>query len=120
VFLNRELEIMRYTPSAVELFNLIPGDLGRPLAHLNHGMDYTDLLPDCEKVLRTLVPVESEVSEGERWFLCRIQPYRTTHDHIAGLVLTFVDVSRRRKAEDSLKGSADEVQRQHGELRRST
>jgi two-component system CheB/CheR fusion protein len=106
IFLNRELEIMRYTPSAVDLFHLIPSDLGRPLDNLNHRMDYSDLLADCGKVLRTLVPVEREVRDAEaRWFLCRVQPYRTAEDHIAGLVLTFVDISQRRRAEETLKGS---------------
>ena len=40
VFLDRELRITRYTPSAVELFNLIPADLGRPLSDLRHRLDY--------------------------------------------------------------------------------
>jgi two-component system CheB/CheR fusion protein len=32
VFLDRELHITRYTPPAVEVFNLIPADIGRPLS----------------------------------------------------------------------------------------
>ena len=98
VFLDRDLAIKRYTPSAVELFHLIPSDLGRPLAHLKHKLDYSALIADAEQVLRTLVPIEREVRDEEHWFLARLQPYRTLEDHIAGVVLTFVDVSERREA----------------------
>jgi two-component system CheB/CheR fusion protein len=58
VFLDRELVITRYTPTAVQLFHLIPGDLGRPLAHLQHTLDYPELLHDCQEVLAKLVPIE--------------------------------------------------------------
>lgn len=102
VFLDRELAITRYTPSAVELFNLIPTDVGRPLAHLKHELDYPELLDDAAQVLRTLVPIEREVSDKSRFFLSRLQPYRTPEDHIAGVVLTFVNVTDRREAERSL------------------
>ena len=61
IFLDRDLTITRYTPSAVELFHLIPGDVGRPLAHLKHDLEYPELLADAEQVLRTLVPIEREV-----------------------------------------------------------
>src|SRR5690606_12895074 len=33
------------------------------------------------------------------------QPYRTTEDQIAGLVLTFVDITRRKRAEEELRES---------------
>src|SRR5205085_11355627 len=48
VFLDRELIITRYTPSAATIFNLIPSDLGRPLAHLRHRLEYPELIEDCE------------------------------------------------------------------------
>ncbi len=107
VFLDRALTITRYTPSAVELFNLIPGDVGRPLGDLRHQLDYPELLTDTGSVLRNLQPVEREVRGGDRWFLSRFQPYRTTEDHIGGVVLTFVDVTARKHAESDL---ADDLQ----------
>ena len=102
VFLDRSLAIKRYTPTAVELFNLIPGDIGRPLSHLKHELTYPEMLADCDQVLRTLVPIEREVGDHGRWFLARLQPYRTLEDMIAGVVLTFVDVTERKTAEQTL------------------
>ena len=101
VFLDRELKITRFTPNAADLFFLIPTDVGRPLAHIKLRLDYAECEADAEKVLRTLVPIEREVdgTDNQHWFLVRFQPYRTTEDHIGGLVLTFVDITERKRAE---------------------
>jgi len=111
IFLNRDLEITRYTPNSIELFHLIPSDLGRPLAHLKPRVDYPDLIADAEQVLRSLVPVEHEVGAEDRWFLARLQPYRTLEDHIAGVVLTFVDITERKEAHEAMRKHLDELTR---------
>jgi two-component system CheB/CheR fusion protein len=104
VFLDRNLRIMRFTPSAAELFSIIATDLGRPLADLQCRLDYPQLLDDAARVLQLLVPVEREVSEGSgRSFLARVLPYRTTEDRIAGVVLTFIDISERQAAQAALQ-----------------
>lgn len=111
VFLDRELAITRYTPSAVELFHLIPSDIGRPLAHLKHRLEYPELLSDAENVLKTLVPVEREVRANSEWYLARLQPYRTLEDHIAGVVLTFVNITERVNANEVLREQLAELER---------
>ena len=111
VFLDRDLAITRFTPTAVDLFYLIPGDLGRPLAHLKHRLEYPELLADVEQVLRTLVPIEREVRGNGEWFLARLQPYRSVEDHIGGVVLTFVDVTHRRRSTEALREQLLELER---------
>jgi two-component system CheB/CheR fusion protein len=109
VFLDRDLGITRFTPSAAAIFNMIPGDVGRPLAHLKHRLDYPQLIADVEEVLRTLVPIEREVSAENHWYFARIQPYRTLEDHIAGAVLTLVDVTERNRAIEALRESEERM-----------
>jgi two-component system, chemotaxis family, CheB/CheR fusion protein len=107
VFLDRELRITRYTPSAVALFNLIATDVGRPLTDLKSELRYASLPGDARQVLETLVSMEREVGEaGGRWYLARLRPYRTIDDRIAGVVLTFVDITERKLAQEALR-SAD-------------
>ncbi|MET0413202.1 MAG: chemotaxis protein CheB [Polyangiaceae bacterium] len=111
VFLDRDFRIMRFTPSAVELFNLIATDVGRPLADLQHKLQYPELMEDTARVLKELVPLEREVGEaGGRFFLARLLPYRTTDDHIAGVVLTFVDVTERHRAQDAIQRAQQELE----------
>ncbi|MDQ6639514.1 MAG: PAS domain S-box protein [Pseudomonadota bacterium] len=105
VFLDRELCISLFTPSAVELFNLIPADVGRPISDLANRLDYPELNDDARAVLGHLVPIEREVRCDDRWLLARLRPYRSGEDRISGIVLTFVDISEQRRVSEALRES---------------
>ncbi|HEY2190597.1 MAG TPA: chemotaxis protein CheB [Caldimonas sp.] len=105
LFLDRSLGISLFTPSAVELFNLIPADVGRPISNLANRLDYPQLGDDARTVLEKLVPIEREVRFEERWLLARLRPYRGGDDRITGVVLTFVDISERRRVIEALRES---------------
>jgi len=112
VFLDRDMHIMRFTESAASIFNLIPGDIGRPLSDLQHRIEYPEIANDAAKVLATLQPVEREVKGKEsRCYLARMLPYRTVDDRIAGVVLTFIDVTERQQIEAALRERMDELTR---------
>lgn len=106
LFVDREMRIKRYTPKVVELFNIIPTDLGRPLLDLTHRLQYPSLADDARSAFETLGTVEREVcSVDNRWFLTRVAPYRTVDDRIDGAVVTFVDITSRRAAEERARDS---------------
>jgi two-component system CheB/CheR fusion protein len=105
VFLDRSLRIRLFTPSAIALFNLIEADVGRPLSDLASRIDYPEVIDDARAVLDRLVPIEREVRSGARWLLARLLVYRSGEDRIAGVVLTFLDITVRRNAEDALRES---------------
>jgi two-component system, chemotaxis family, CheB/CheR fusion protein len=103
LFLDREMRILRFTPGAAELFNVRTDDRGRPLADLTNRLGYEELGDDAAQVLGTLVPVEREVEdELGRWYLTRVLPYRSGEDRIDGVVITFLDITGRKRAERSL------------------
>ena len=103
LFLDRELRIVRFTPAVTRLFNVRQSDRGRPLSDLTHRLGYTHLADDALLVLDRLVPVEREIkSESGHWYLTRVLPYRSAEDRIVGVVLTFVDISDRKRAEVEL------------------
>jgi two-component system, chemotaxis family, CheB/CheR fusion protein len=106
IFVNRELLIKRYTPSVQALFNLIPADINRPLAHITHHLNYDQFSTDAARVLATLAKIEHEISSQDgRWYLARLLPYRTLEDKIDGVSLTFVDITDRRLAEEAMRMS---------------
>ncbi|WP_083891494.1 CheR family methyltransferase [Fibrella aestuarina] len=104
LFLDRSLRVNLFTPAARQIFNLIPSDFGRPLTDITNRLDYQQLQADAEAVLDTLQPVEREVQTGEgRLFIMRVLPYRTAEDRINGIVLTFIDITQRKVAEEALR-----------------
>ena len=105
VFLDRSMRITLFTPPAVELFNLIPSDIGRPLGDLTSRLDYPEILSDVALVLERLAPVEREVRSGSRRLLARILAYRDDGDKIAGIVLTLLDITARVEAETARRES---------------
>ena len=110
IFLDQELLIKRYTPSALSLFSLIPTDIGRPIFDLQHRLEYDSLVADARQVLDQLIVVEREVRSADNgWYFARLQPYRTTEGEIAGVVLTFVDITGRKKAEEQLRRSEERL-----------
>jgi two-component system CheB/CheR fusion protein len=118
VFLDRALNIKRFTPRARDLINVIPSDLGRPLAHLTHRLVTDDLAGLAQSVLQTLRTVEREVqSRDGRRYLARLLPYRSLEDRIGGVVLTFVEVSDLRDAVDARRRSEAALQASEQRLR---
>ncbi|MEZ4452094.1 MAG: CheR family methyltransferase [Nannocystaceae bacterium] len=106
LFLDGELRIKRFTPRVGDLFNVTPGDVGREVSDFTHRLRYDGLVADARQVLADLMPVEREVaSEGRRWYLIRLRPYRTVDNKIDGVVASFVDVTERRATEEALRES---------------
>lgn len=103
VFLDEELRIKRFTPSATDVFRLIETDSGRPITDIVAKFDTSHLVDDAVAVLRTLAPREREVrlDDGTRFYLVRTLPYRTLDNVIAGVVVTFVDVTQQKRADEN-------------------
>jgi two-component system CheB/CheR fusion protein len=108
LFLDNNLRIMRFTPKVSELFRIRTTDRGRPISDLTHRLGYDDLERDAELVLAELRPTEREVQDDAgKWYLTRVLPYRSTQNRIEGVVITFVDITRRVSAETLLRESEE-------------
>ena len=112
VFVDHGLRILRFTPFATKIINLILSDVGRPVGHIvSNLVNYDHLVEDTQAVLDTLVPKEVEVQTIEgQCYTMRIQPYRTLDNVIEGAVLTFVDITESRKLQDALRRQEQRLQ----------
>ncbi|MGB8296414.1 MAG: CheR family methyltransferase, partial [Polyangia bacterium] len=108
IFLDRSLRVAKFTPAATALFHLIETDVGRPLADFAQRFAGQDLATDAQDVLRALTPIERQVRSAEgAWFVLRVVPYRTVENLIAGVVVTFVDVTELTRAEEALRQTTE-------------
>lgn len=103
VFVDNAMRIKRYTPQAVPIFNLSPSDIHRPLPDIQHRLNDASLAQDAEKAFQTLQTIERAIESADgRHYLARIRPCRTKDDRIEGAVLTFVDVTALRRADEAM------------------
>jgi len=106
IFLDRTLHIKLFTPEVQKIFNILPADVGRPISDFTNKLDYDFLNEDAQQVLKTLQATEREVCSAEgHWYIARLLPYRTLEDRIDGIVMTFVDITERKKAEEKMRAS---------------
>ncbi|PND25955.1 chemotaxis protein CheB [Sinorhizobium sp. M4_45] len=113
LFLDPSLRIKRFTPRLTEIFNVTPNDEGRPITDFTHHLEYAGLADDACSVLKQLTPIEHEVKgRNDGWYLVRMRPYRTIEDKIDGVVVTFVDISERRHAEEAAKESGRRLEQE--------
>lgn len=119
VFVDINLNILRYTRDITRTINLIRSDVGRPIGHIvSNLVGYNRLVEDIHNVLDTLTPKEIEVQTIDGlWFTMRIQPYRTLNNVIEGAVISFVDITETvhirealRKANELLQANTNDGQ----------
>ena len=103
IFLDTRFNIRFFTPATKALFNVIPSDVGRPLTDLKSLAADDALLDDARKVLKNQTPVEREIQgQSGAWFMRRIMPYRASDEKTEGVVITYEDVTERRRTADAL------------------
>jgi two-component system CheB/CheR fusion protein len=104
LFLDKDLNVRRFTPQATKIIKLIPADVGRPITDLVSDLKDPTLADDVREVLRTLASMEKPVAaRNGRWFTVRIMPYRTMDDRIDGVVITFANITVSKTLEGKLR-----------------
>jgi two-component system, chemotaxis family, CheB/CheR fusion protein len=98
LMLSGDLRIRRFTPMAEQSFNLIPSDVGRPFSDIQINLDILHIRDLVTSVIDTLIPYEQDVQDHSgNWFSLRIRPYRTTDNHIDGVVISLFDIDQLKR-----------------------
>jgi two-component system CheB/CheR fusion protein len=101
VFLDREGLIRTFTPAAAEIYNLRPTDTGRPLEELRTRLHDLPDVPSFESVAARSEPLEHVARHADgRCFLRRVLPYRGGDGAADGVLVTFVDITTQKRAEE--------------------
>jgi two-component system CheB/CheR fusion protein len=112
LFLDKDLNVRRFTPQATKIIKLIAADAGRPITDLASDLRYPELAEDAREVLRTLASAEKPIGARDgRWFTVRIMPYRTMDDRIDGVVITFANITVAKTLEAKLRDNQSALEK---------
>ncbi|PQA87152.1 chemotaxis protein CheB [Hyphococcus luteus] len=112
IFLDTDLRIRLFTPAAKGMFHIITSDIGRSLSDLNPLAADPSLLSDASQVLQSHEPLGRDINVRDgAWYSRRIMPYRTQGGDVEGVVITFIDITERRRIADALAAANEKAQR---------
>lgn len=108
IIVKTDLRIMRFTPMARKVMNLIPTDVGRPIGDIKLNINIPNLEKTILDVIENITPAELEVKdEAGRWYSTRIRPYKTIDNKIDGAVISMIDIDIFKRAQNEIKDALD-------------
>ena len=121
VLVGRDLTLRRFSPQAQKQFDLLATDVGRPIAHLRHGLVSVSApsgvsLPESAAQSAEGVPADLEGMLAEviasvreqdcevrdragRWLSMHVRPYMTFDNKVDGAVLVLADIDALKQTE---------------------
>jgi len=103
LLLDENLEVRRFSKKAAEVFKLLESDIGRPLTHISHYLEGTDPASIVKEVQQSNRSIDQEVrTVNGAWMLMRVVPYEIGPKTFSGAVLSFIDISSIKEAENDL------------------
>jgi two-component system CheB/CheR fusion protein len=118
VLLGRDLTIRRFSVPAAKQLNLLASDVGRPVSHVRHNLELSDLELLITEVIDSVRAREREVQDKDgRWFSLRVRPYLTADNTVDGAVLVLVDINDLKRAEIAIASAREYAENIIGTMR---
>ena len=120
LFLDKELNIRRFTDEVAKIYKIRVADIGRPITELVTDLIYPEMDIHAKQVIKNLMTIESIIKTNDgRWYDIRIMPYRTIDDRIDGLVITFFNITVNKNLETELKEANNAIATKEKTLQKS-
>jgi two-component system CheB/CheR fusion protein len=99
LFVDRDLNVQRFTREATKIINLFDADIGRSLTHISTNLNFGTLVDDIRTsiVEQRLVDKEMSTREG-LLYSAKIVPYKDQNGQVSGAVITFINVDALMEA----------------------
>ena len=98
VLVDGNLKIRLFNPAAEKILNLVPGQIGLPIASVSMGIVVEDLEKTVSESIANNSKIAREVRDKDgRMFEMRVRPYFIEKDKIDGAVLSFIDIADLEK-----------------------
>lgn len=104
LFINKELQLMKFSPGTAKLINLVDSDIGRPLSHISTNFKFETIVADIRQVLAKETTILKEIETHEsKWFQVMTMPYiEQANEKTNGAIITFNDITELKIAQQKL------------------
>ncbi len=118
LFIDSDLRIRKFTPATDQVIKLLEHDVGRSIEDFAHSLG-TEFLSDVKEVIKSGKTVERDL-RGHRgnWLMVRILPYLAHSGKQDGAVVTFVEVTPIKNAQEMTRMANDQLSFANLELTR--
>lgn len=101
LFVDADLILRIFTPPAMKQFSLTYDHVGKNIADVKDNLRYPNVVEDIKDVIENtdkILEKEVQTTDG-RWFQMNIVPYIEHEENVInGVIITFVDITKRLKA----------------------
>lgn len=118
LFVNNDLQLMKFSPGTVKQINLLPTDVGRPLSNISTNIKFETIENDIRKVLAdgNIITKEIETENG-KWYQVMTMPYLQLADNKSnGAIITFNDITKLKKIQLDLDKKNESLLRINADL----
>lgn len=104
LYVDKNLVLRKFTPSAIKQINLKESDIGRLLSDISTNIRFSTLMDDIRKVSSSAISIDKEVqTEDGRWYHMMALPYVKQPDYDNdGVNIAFHDITELKKSQDKL------------------
>ena len=104
IFLDRNLNLRKFTPAATGAINIKPNDVGRPIADITNNLNCNNLPEIFQQVIANKEPLEQEmkVTKTGEQLLMRVNLYLREDGANDGVVVTFVKIDELKRVQEEL------------------
>ncbi|MDQ6756914.1 MAG: ATP-binding protein [Bacteroidota bacterium] len=118
LFVNNDLQLMKFSPGTVKQINLLPTDIGRPLSNISTNIKLENIIGDIKQVLAdgNIITKQIETENG-KWYQIMTMPYIQSADNKTnGAIITFNDISELKKVQLDLDKKNESLMRINADL----
>ncbi|WP_158857298.1 chemotaxis protein CheB [Lunatibacter salilacus] len=104
IYVDKNLIVRKFTPSAVLQVNLKESDIGRPLGDISTNIKFSILTEDIKRVISVSNHSEKEIqTKDNKWYQMMIIPFiRQQNNEKDGAIITFNDITELKQIQEKL------------------
>ena len=101
IFLDKNLQIRKFTENIVHIFNLKKTDIGRPISDITNHLENIDIPEVASNVLKG-IELHQIVKARQKLFQLNVIQYTTQKGFVDGVVLSFIDITNLMNTREEL------------------